>query len=542
VTGRTFTELFYPALFAGATAMACGLLLFPRSAKETFATRLSASLGIIASIVEQSTADFFASEGDSLPSARLAQLRRQLVGDSGMAHAFEASGLEVSFSRLPVAAVEPLLATITGVKGWVACGLGLGLQLDTPDSATSRGSSQSERRPRVAFASDVQTNVEQLGAEVSRSFRLVQACVELTLKDQSVITQLSRVWSREQHSEFAALRSVLSTATLAGGGASNPKEANDGLSPDRAVQRQRKALRASIAKFREALQTVLGPDLPGRSTDSAMRPTADDPSQLLRRRAREHSERAREFEHGATSVPEWDENLTSVAFLMVSLMEIARDASVALKVSQAMLRSWHAHPRRTIWLPVVGWRSFLKGDAADQPPDEEEKDESNVVDEPVDRPFRATENLSREELAIVFGSEEALPKAAEDEQGQGLMAKIHRFSRRRSVVKSRMRLSRNLSRLKRNRHLRYAFKVALGCVRCWRQTSTLSQTSLAASACSRSLHSSAAVPESGGPRTAASGCWSPTCTASRRRRAPRSAYRLSVSWAPSPASRTACSR
>jgi len=183
-------------------------------------------------------------------------------------------------------------------------------------------------------------------------------------------------------------------------------------------------------------------------------------------------------------------------------MEVATESSAALRASQSKLRFWHAHPRARIWWPVWSWNAAAGSGALNNLIGQVRNDrvgmaEDDHVKEEKERNRR--EGLQEEELRerekelmrwnsrASAGSQESVldaevsaatsmpePKLSRtttdfdnsptkiSQFSKEMIRRIEHWSRKPSVLRARLFLSHTILSIKHSRHLRYAFKLALG--------------------------------------------------------------------------------
>ncbi|CEH12594.1 Predicted membrane protein [Ceraceosorus bombacis] len=390
--GKAFTDLFFPALTGAACSTVAALCVFPRTATGEWAKSLASGLDEVTKIVECTVRDFYsvldlAEDGDEKadplqprPSGQLSAYRHSFLGRvTQLDGTYLFASHELQIARVPLSTMRPILSNLKHLRGWAACGMGLGTRLDSSAQATAPHTNKAfVTRGRAGDQSgdDTQSDrlrphIEALAREVISSLTLVRNIVQVVSHQSSwaeSIASLRKETGAERrtnrsHSRSASRtqepRSALFAAALGGAGvgmgmdyrsSAFSKEALN--APDRAVLAQRKRIKTVLAAIQEKVADP-GVDLSETQTDDEAEgiPSQGDTGAAPRRN------------HGLTDNNELEmcpseESRSNSAFLLMSLLEVARECSTALKESQRMLRAWHKQPRRRVWLPSLTWRLF----------------------------------------------------------------------------------------------------------------------------------------------------------------------------------------
>lgn len=158
-----------------------------------------------------------------------------------------------------------------------------------------------------------------------------------------------------------------------------------------------------------------------------------------------------------------------LSMLMISLLEIAQEAGAALQAVQALLRFQHAHPRRRVWWPAyrgwIGWRTWsgkaesgamnhLMGNIGT---------DRNADDSPRSLEDRGVDKEQQHIFDEAVAGEKRRPPYVSPRPGStGWVKFIERWTRKSSVLRFRVKLSRSIRDTKHSRHFKYALKLAGG--------------------------------------------------------------------------------
>ncbi|KDN35975.1 hypothetical protein K437DRAFT_276905 [Tilletiaria anomala UBC 951] len=427
VQASIFLSFLWPAVYAALASLFANVLVFPRTSNQAIARLLIQHVVTLQSIVDRSTQDFFQSAHVHAASAPLQELCRDLLGSlREMRKLFHESTYELSVSRMSTRDWKPLMSNFWRLRGWIACGMGLEWEKQTAqretDSAPHEAGDVSDKQHCQHFETTIKTLARQIGA----SLDVVRMTIDLTLGARSEPSGTSST---------TALRATL-FATLMGAPAS---QESNGL--DRIVLLQRKRLRTAVEQFRDELDSALG------RYEAFAEPVA---------------ETGQEAAPSTTVSDLFDAEMYAVAFLMVSLLEIANECTSLLVTSQQLLRTWHMHPRRTVHSPAVHWREWF-GNGQDQAGDllaQLETDELLLSKVPSKEQDDELDAFFRHQHHPVRDKEAQLARADLDRDGRKHVWAS--WTRSRAMLHLRYRLSRALGAAERSRHIKYAIKLASG--------------------------------------------------------------------------------
>ena len=419
IESAIFTNQFYPAALAAAASLLVALTMFPQSAQDDFALLLVKVFSIQRAILNQAFRDFFDESALRKPSSQLTSLRGELLDlTSALKEGFESAQLELNYGRLAVVEAKPLVAIATHTKGWLHCGMGLGTReggqpasekAELSDRPPSAPAAQAENKMEIG---SLQPCISKLLDQITLSIFIVESCIELTMRGGSPRTVV-------EDDRWNVL--------YKGSGREKAKQ------PGLTVLRQRKELTGAIETFKGDLASVLKRLAVSASTEMLTSDVARDENTAVH------------FDLPASSGM-FRSDVYDVAFLMVSLMEIAKELAGALMTCQALLASWHAHDRKRVWFPSVTMSSWLKRKRSD-----EGGSSLNFEHDKLE--------LGRRETFLVRDQE----RLEQDREEHG-----HRhawwkgWSHRASVIRWRIRVSHAIKSVKQSIHIRYALKLAGG--------------------------------------------------------------------------------
>lgn len=425
IQSEIFTNQFYPAALAAGVSLLTKVIIFPRSAQDDFAVLLISVFRVERSLLNQAVADFFCQEQGShglrKPSSRLTTLRQQSMNlVSQLRASFESARLEINYQRLNVQEAKPLLATLKRTKGWISCGMGLGTreghETDSDEGEASVSMADKVRTEQQMDLDTLEPCIFKLLEALTSSIRIVEASIELTMRGGSP----HRIMIDKRWDVLYEISSQNSTKK-----------------PGLTLLHQRHKLGAAIEAFKGDLASVLkelaattSTQMTGQAGDSSGTATPHPGFGLFR------------------------SDIYDVAFLMVSLMEIAKEVSGALVTCQTIIALWHAHERKRFWTPSTSPANWLKG---------------KFLPDSKAQPFFDQDVLDpgNQEMFLFAEQEQSKKNNAK----RGIFSSLVHWSHQSNVVRWRIRLSGALSSVKQSIHIRFGLKlaggVALLSLPCW---------------------------------------------------------------------------
>ncbi|UZJ51605.1 hypothetical protein CBS101457_000925 [Exobasidium rhododendri] len=434
IQSSIFTNQFYVAALSAGVSLLANFLLFPKFAQDDFAVLLVKTYSVKRTLLEQAVTDFFQEHAEPAdarkPSERLILLRGDVLDKcTELKLQFERARLELNYGHLDVNEAKPLVAMLLRTKGWFSCGMGLGTKegsdhmnkdITSTDSASSSETPQLQEK-RIELDT-LKPCIYRLLEAITSSISIVEASVELCMRGGSP----RKVKDDERWNILYQVDSQTATKK-----------------PSLTLLRQRHKMERALEAFKEDLAGVLKhlaattstKKADGRS-DNIGNGKRSDSSDVLSGTALFHSD------------------VYDVAFLMISMMEIAKEVEGALVSCQTMIAVWHSHPMKRFWLPFVSahfwWMKKLSA----------ESESAAIFDHDL------LEEQQRD-VHLFTREEQAKEKSG---QGDGIDF-IKQMSHRSNVVYWRIRLSTALLTLKRSNHIRYGVKlaggVALLSLPCW---------------------------------------------------------------------------
>lgn len=499
-----FSDQFYPALLAAGVSVLANVAVLPRTAHDVFASALVSTLESIDAVLDRSLADFFAGPraNERVASEELIKLRRELLlKASKLTESYGQAMLEVSFARLPLVELRPMLSIIARTRGWISCGMGLSTRGERrPPSCVSpvpqseeegegegekKGDSQAQTEAanhnddaehvHAASADQFQPCLTSLTHQIGVSLRVVRACLELTLASQ--------LPKRIHPTDSKAVLFVLDPAELG----SDPSSAFILAGPDmpaRAVLAQRKRLEVSIDGFKIELANAM--DTLRAKSMRRRRRRRHEQQQPSRANAEEEFTIGADAEAKAETEAEAESDVVEaetlfrsdiydIAFFMVGLLEISIDAAAMLRHSQRILTRWHAQRRRRVWWPLLSWsqwsgraqrgKTLVHDDAIfDDTETRYGYDRAHMhFDE--SHPWALQGDMPSEQTVHQReGDRPSDPagKAIEMWTVHAMAQSFVSFSHRQRVLAIRIALARAMRSVRHSRHIRYATKLAFG--------------------------------------------------------------------------------
>lgn len=428
ITSTIFTEQFYPAALAAGVSLLSSLMLFPHSAQDDFVLLLARIYNVQKILLRQTINDFFA---DAIPhqarkpSSELIKLRKELLETTTrLKQSFESAGLEPHFARIAIVEAKPLVASVKRTKGWITCGMGLGTregqenEIETPSTNREKSNVEAKETRDVheeKLMKTVQPCISRLLDVLEASIGVVLASVELTMNGGTP----KKVNVDERWSILYQVDSIDETTK-----------------PGLKVARQRQQMLEAVETFKGDLALVLK-----HLADSA----------TLQKNLKGADNKATTFEHSVGVVNGsglFRSDLYDVAFLMVSLMEISKEVLGDLATCRTIMAHWHAHERKRLWLPSVGFSTWIRTKLS-------RESQTGFV-------FHNDElDAIRREL-LVFSENDKKQRVDEKvvKPGFSFIAWAHQSK----TIRWRIKISKVLAYLKHSVHVQYGLKLAAGAV------------------------------------------------------------------------------
>lgn len=482
---RNVSDFWYPLCLASGASLIANIFVTPKTANSRFALLLVKTLDDTGEVVRRTVAEFFESSGmtplaktitgrtgTNAVSDDLLRLRKDMIASaSDFADALDVAAHEVSFARMPASKWRSILSPTRRITTWISCGLGMGSEDAAaevaPPPAVLAGSSVAAA-PKTTTA-DFRPSVEQFAQEIVRSLEVVADIVKLILAPRSTHTRASPCGDVDSPGFDTGVQVIY------------------------LVEGQQTKLQNAVAAFRVDLDSLLELPQYGSTSGGSAVPDHHD-GDTLRNRA---SARMAAAPPGQPTL--FKSSIYEMSFLMVSLLEIAKEADVALRASHQHLLFWQAHPRRTLWWPIVPWKHWLRqaGGGLISPSsaltevhvnhhsmhmqDDEEEDggsehaeqatyTAREEDEYVRRIFADDKDEEKrvdvKESGPAFEGSSVNESTASQQKsrwtGRRLMRAVHSWVRRPGILRMRFKASRTLKRIKTSRHFHFAFKLTLG--------------------------------------------------------------------------------
>lgn len=498
------SDFWYPLCLAAGASLVANLLVTPITANSHFASLLVKCLDDTGDVVRQTVKEFFdghdghlartSSHGTTMRypiSDDLLRLRKSMLDSTAhLAKALEQAAHEVSFSRIPASRYTTTLGPLQKVSTWISCGLGLGSEHGSAPHIHRTSTDHVDERKTTDSAAhlDFRPCLEDFAQEITKSFDAVATTVKLT-----IAPDLAR---RRTH--VALVSGIIS---MSHGGAEHfPKT----------LTSQRTQLHYAVNHFRRDLDSLLS--MPHLASSEATGVTASDAGQhgVRRRRPPNLSQSGNSPAKPPAAAPAGDtqdrtnaervqptlfkSSIYEMSFLMVSLLEIAKEADAALAAAQEHLAFWLAHPRRKIWWPMVPWKHWLRKTGGglishsaaltevsynhhvlhlddDGHGERDGQDGSSVSDaiareDEYCRRIFADDDDQEKRVDMTqngWGTDGDSDVSSDVTQAwRRLTHRVRVWSHRRSVLRVRFAASRIVKMLKTSRHLRFAFKLTLG--------------------------------------------------------------------------------
>lgn len=425
INSAIFTQQFYPAALAAGVSLLANLLVFPHGAESDFARVLVKLYGTQRAVLKQTVNDFFKVPGahsTRRPSPQLVALRKELVEMTNeLKDSFESASVEITYGRLAITEAKPLVASIKRSRGWISCGMGLGTREGHEPAQASSELDESLDAPSASTAHEdklmepLRPCIFKLLETIDSSIAIVGASIELTMNGGSP----RKVKAEDR---WKCLYTV----------DCSEKDKKPALT----LSRQRNQMAEAIEAFKSDLAFVLKQLADSSSSHTAVEAIKEGNS-IAETTCGHH-----------VGAGLFCSDIYDAAFLMVSLMEMAKEVTGDLLTCQSMVAHWHTQHRKRVWLPSIGISFWIRSKLS-------RESQTGFV-------FHNDEmDAIRRELLVFSETEKMAQDMKEKEHsGPALSNRTDQFQ----FIRWRIKASKAISFLKHSIHVHYALKLSAGAV------------------------------------------------------------------------------
>ncbi|KAL9939094.1 hypothetical protein V8E36_001907 [Tilletia maclaganii] len=502
---QVFGEFFHPSVLSAGAGVLANLLIFPKTAVNILKDELLSVFELLGILVEDSIQLFFSGTYDATAMQAITGTRQRFTAAiARLPPTFEAASSEIAFIRVPSLAFEPYLKVLQRSRDWIAGAIEVEMDEDGV--------------PNSAGLAELESPVRTLAVEVANSITIIRF---------SILLVSDRRLSDEQRNRAKRRASKTIDLFIDKDPKAEPGLAHQAVLQQRshlaaAIERLKHELQIHLE-----IQTPMDlsdstPETP-RQADAYL-----DEMQLADHDDSPGTADHRRMPSGPLKAVELSSRMYAGSYLILCLIEIAQLCVHALATTQNVLRLWHGSGKRHIQWPwsslhrtrngISSWawrrwashagpgtlndligslqteRYGLDTDHlfADDQDNEggqtlREEAEAEAREKQKDKPDPSEQDTRLSRFDIFAEPDRVLAAVRSDSLGahanveklgsgspplkrtpwhriQSIPNRVLRICRTKEAMTIRIALSELIASFKNSRHLRFAFKLSMGCL------------------------------------------------------------------------------